>query len=98
MGEGSRAQGRIPRDSAEPRSRDAPVGLATPPTPALRQLNRPGALSCGQREDGTVNNQRLCSGFLGFNHSLRFLVCIPPVIDPWKKKLQTPAEPCRNVS
>lgn len=51
---------------------------ATPPSLALKQRNGPVPPPCGQREDGTVNSQRLCSGSTRFNNSLRLLVCISP--------------------
>lgn len=61
--EGSRAQGQSPKgqwlkaDAAQRSRGDAPVGPATPPSLALRQLNGPGAPPCGQREEGTVTIQ-----------------------------------------
>ena len=70
LGEGSRAQGRVPRgqrlkaDAAQRSREDATVGPATPSSLALRQLNGPGAPPCGQREDGTVNSPELSSGSL----------------------------------
>lgn len=75
------------------------MGPATPPSPALRQLNGPGVPPYGQMENGTVNSQELYSGSLQLKHCPDPCSTSPPANDPWGtgcRDLQSHGEMCHK--